>query len=296
MRSSTTIPRAFTLLELLVVIAVIAILIALLLPAVQKVREAASRLSCQNNLKQIGLALHQVHDTRGSFPSGYRDHRNFPDYGPGWGWSVFAMPYLEQQAIVDSLGAPTSILGNGANPVPATPQTQQRIAVFNCPADTGPLTNPFFDQHGKSNYRGVGGSRWGEYIENQGAVVIATIFTPTDGIFWRNSQVRTADITDGLSNTLMVGETALNIQRNQVGGIWVGAVRRQDGIMYTGGVYTKLDEDLFWLNHPSGLGFSSPHPGGVNFVRCDGSVAFITDSADRSLVSAMCSRNDGISQ
>src|SRR5688572_25046815 len=130
--------KGFTLIELLVVIAIIAVLIGLLLPAVQKVREAAARTQCRNNLKQVGLALHAYHDAVGAFPPGYHDPRPAPDFGPGWGWAVFLLPYLEQGNLHRELRADFQVFGGGANPVPPTPLTRTAVAILVCPADPGP--------------------------------------------------------------------------------------------------------------------------------------------------------------
>src|SRR5262249_8657717 len=215
---------AFTLIELLVVIAIIAILIGLLLPAVQQVREAANRTACQNNLKQIGLALHSFHDARKRFPPGYWDPRPPPQLGPGWGWPVYLLLYLEQAPLYRALKVDSELFGSGKNLAPPTPLTQTALSIFRCPSDTGPAINPNYDNHATSNYRGVMAGRAPVIATAAGNVVkLNTPFDAFDGMFWRNSKVRVADVTDGLSNTLAVGETALDAGR--WGGIWAGAAR-----------------------------------------------------------------------
>src|SRR5262245_23638724 len=117
--------RGFTLVELLVVIAIIGILMGLLLPAVQKIRDAAARTQCQNNLHQIGLALHGFHDVYKFFPPGYRATAAYPDTTPGWGWAAHILPFIEQN--------PVAQLINFDQPVEASAATQTVIPLFVCP-------------------------------------------------------------------------------------------------------------------------------------------------------------------
>src|SRR5437879_1086509 len=128
--------KGFTLIELLVVIAIIAILIGLLVPAVQKVREAAARAQCTNNLKQIGLALHSYHGANKYFPPGYIDGNTDPastpdnDVGPGWGWASFILPYVDQGSLYSQIDF-TQAVGTGVN----AQVSQTPLAFYQCPAD-----------------------------------------------------------------------------------------------------------------------------------------------------------------
>src|SRR5262245_38779345 len=127
---------AFTLIELLVVIAIIAVLIGLLVPAVQKVREAANRAQCQNNLHQIGLAFHAYHSAHGRFPPGFASQAvtvDGPSRGPGWGWAAHLLPYLEQGPLYSRIDFTKDI----AHPANA-PARLTSLAVFLCPSDSPP--------------------------------------------------------------------------------------------------------------------------------------------------------------
>src|SRR5262245_43769881 len=126
--------HAFTLIELLVVIAIIAILLGLLLPAVQKVREAAARLQCQNNLKQIGLAMHDYHDSNQWLPPGYAAAQGYvdgeTDTAPGWGWAAYILPYVEQDNVYRQI--------DFTQPVQNSPMIQTVIKTYLCPSDQPP--------------------------------------------------------------------------------------------------------------------------------------------------------------
>ncbi len=208
--------QAFTLIELLVVIAIIGILVGLLLPAVQKVREAAARIQCTNNLKQIGLALHGYHDANNVFPSGYVDSNTNPDstpnndVGPGWGWAAMILPYAEQGNVYNQINFSQGV-GLGSN----TAISQQPLKMFQCPSD--PYQQNFtvwptgvVVAHG--NYVGCNG--WEECFNNAGGDaqgqgadgLVGGFGLAGDGCFYRNSHTRIANITDGMSDTIIVGE------------------------------------------------------------------------------------------
>jgi len=307
--------RAFTLIELLVVIAIIAVLIALLLPAVQAAREAARRIQCGNNLKQIGLGLHNYHDATGAFPPGLisrLDPATGDNAGPGWGWASMILPQLEQSPIFNAI--------NFILPIEAPANQTARLTQINtfaCPSDSSfvpqftvvdtnttnvTLGNSICDV-ASSNYVGCFG---------KGDPSSLFPYSPTDnppgrdngeGLFIRNRSIRIAAITDGTSQTLAEGEKSQNLARVT----WTGAVtnaavpitelQAEDGlspesgdalvIAHTGeldGPNSKpAHADQFWARHP----------GGGNFAFADGSVHFIKEKRPLAIFQALATRSGG---
>ncbi len=201
--------KGFTLIELLVVIAIIAILVALLLPAVQQAREAARRSQCRNNLKQIGLALHNYHDTHNVFPPGHI--LNPPNLGDRMTFPGFIWPQLEQSALYDLIPSGSSPDWGGCGNAQQSQLLGTNVTVFQCPSD------------GDSEFGHSCRSR-NNYITNTGLGVLRKELLPSHraGLFFQNSRMRMRDITDGTSHTMGMSEI-IKVRRGQRGafrGVW----------------------------------------------------------------------------
>ena len=206
-----TMPRrsAFTLIELLVVIAIIAVLIGLLLPAVQKVREAAARMSCQNNLKQIALSMHNYESAQGSLPPAMTPHLDpayptTPAYFFSWGVLAQLNPYLEQTAVYNSMNLTKPLyVGTSPNYSVSSPNdlaVKTVVKMFLCPSDKGRAVSGGYGiaEFAPTNYAACTGSG-----TNGGSPYDA------DGIFYANSRTRLVEISDGTSNTVALSESTL---------------------------------------------------------------------------------------
>jgi len=311
--------RGFTLIELLVVIAIIAVLVALLLPAVQQAREAARRVQCKNNLKQIVLALHNYHDTHNVLPPGGIS-RNPLSSGSGWctgnathnkaSWTVMILPFLEETTLYNSfdmnmqfrsyqttaVGAATG--GAASNDAPWA----LRNAKFECPTNPG-------SREGVNgiNYLGVQGGG-----PDPGCSALGDFYT--NGSLYVNSNTRFSSVQDGLTNVLLIGESKYaitsqgSLNASRFG--WASSVRLDTGTQahpivlaaarnQINSVVNTGDSRAGWPSTQDGRYVSSSlfgayHTGGAHFAIADGSVHFLSQNIDLATYQSLAVRNDGL--
>lgn len=316
-------PRAFTLIELLVVIAIIAVLIALLLPAVQQAREAARRSQCKNNMKQLGLALHNYHDTFTTFPIGQRESKTFPN------WRIGVLPYIDQAPLYNNLNFSQSFMsgcsassGYGfAQTTPGNPVLKNLVlAVFRCPSSALDPTADVgcnFDRAQVHDYVGISGATpdpaarttvcsqdtgYGTYCNN--------------GLLVPNEVTRLRDVTDGASNTMIVAEQSGTVGnsdfRSGYHGGWSSLQSVPAGrflvpqfvtgdLPYGSGT-TTIRQQI--NSKTAGLGAGSSyysntiinsfHVGGIHALLADGSVRFLSENLNFATLTNLACKNDGV--
>jgi len=292
--------RGFTLIELLVVVAIIAILAALLLPAVQQAREAARRAQCKNNLKQIGIALHNYADVQRTLPPGYVSlfDANGDDTGPGWGWAAMLLPQIEQTPAYDAINFNVGIEqpANSASRLPVFP-------VYLCPSDDAA---PFWPAMSRDLLTGAPLA----FICNVASSNYVGMFGTSEpgvdgeGVFFRNSRIRLQDIRDGTSQTIAVGERSHKLGEATWVGAVTGAVLSGDPSDGIGRSRAEAGAGMV-LGHAGerrGPGdpasdanqFYSTHSGGgVHFLFVDGHVSFLNRSFDYFTYLALATRAGG---
>ena len=314
-----TLHRGFTLIELLVVIAIMAVLISLLLPAVQQAREAARRSQSKNNLKQIGLALHNYLDTHSVFPAAYLADTRHPNRDPdtydapnGFAWGAMLLPQLDQAPLYNQLRTDLPCW----HPINAT-AVAVNLPVFMSPSATnsdGPMTvkdgsGATLARFGRSHYVVNSGQDepWGYQLTNLSQVA--------DGPFYRNSKTRPADVVDGLSNTVFIGEHSIVSDKTWVGVVPGAEVCTIDPVRFP---ITQCDLAATLVSAHSGpavaeidplTGFApihppnsplchvcqmySPHVGGAHILLGDGSVRFVSQYIDQPTWAALSSCRKG---
>ena len=280
---------AFTLVELLVVIAIIGVLVALLLPAVQYAREAANRMSCTNNLKQIGLALHNYHDVHKRLPPGWIGATEDPASQNGWGWASMILPQMEQGPLFDQIDFNVHVADASNADVRAVV-----IPSFLCPSDGN---EEQWEHDGLTFARS-------NYVASFGTFPIEDAPSNGNGVFYRLSKTKFASITDGLSNTLFIGERHTRVDYST----WAGVADIEEPFARVVGsadhppneehaeeeeeapVSPNNEEEH---EHHHFDDFSSNHATGAHFVFGDGSVHLINDQIDETVYRGLATRAGG---
>ena len=289
--------RGFTLIELLVVIAIIAILIALIMPAVQQAREAARRTQCRNNLKQLGIALHNYADTNGqSFPIGERwfdATRVRTMQGTGWGWSAMILPQMEQMPLYTKIDWTRPLANSGDTSIQQQQNTEVArtpLPAFRCPSDIAPRQQNIHAAGSVAAIRDPGQATT-SYVASIGSYqnyAVAPHQTRRNGFFNRDSNIRFADATDGLSNTVVLGEVSWGAPATTGRSTNQRLYGRQDANGLPGNSPALMRSGERKMNPPPCTGgipaalcnqaFHSYHSGGAHFVLGDGSVRFVSDT------------------
>ena len=302
--------RGFTLIELLVVIAIIGVLVGLLLPAVQQAREAARRMTCVNNLKQTGLAMHGYYDSNRQLPSGYISpgtsaaDPSASETVKGYAWGFVLLPYMEQSSLFDSIDQTGEAVGT-SNEAKAA---EANLGGYRCPTDTAPVS------FSVNNGSGTVDLPTSNYVAVLGWNNVTTEAGQGNGVFFRNSDIQFRDIRDGLSTTICVGERKhihdfFDQGPYPANSTWYAAV---PGVLRDAGMtmmpMMKEGPGSLVLGHVGQSGmmsgktpnhtnhivhFSSSHFGGVAFLLCDGSTHIIRDNIDYQLFKAIGTRAGG---
>jgi len=307
--------RGFTLVELLVVIAIIGVLVALLLPAVQAAREAARRMKCQNNLKQIGLASHNFHDVTGELPRAY--------WGTtGLSWHVYLLPYIEQKTLFDLIDTTTPGKISINDPNKADPYGLVSLQAYLCPscslkrqgfapkdhingpADLIPANTG--QPAAIAHYYGINGPRGAVGGSNYptGTGTHENVPAATSGMFQRDGTIRMARVTDGTSNTLMIAEMSwLSPQYGTRYRVWLRGGDEYAGVIagrpsfvvscrnITNPINGILTSNL--IVPYNDVPFGSMHPGGMNVTLGDGSVRYLNQNISMATYRALGSRDEG---
>jgi len=325
--------KGFTLIELLVVIAIIAILIALLLPAVQQAREAARRSQCKNNLKQIGLALHNYHETGGTLPPGLINAVHVGNQNQ-FAWSLMILPFLDQHPLYKKFVTTTN-LNDSAGANQNAQLAQEILTAYRCPSDTGEEQAEQIAGFlmGTSNYPGNFGvgdpnSPFAAGPPATGGIdATQNMARNCQGIFGQNTKVRFRDVKDGTSNCFFVGERRMGRTCNAVdaGGLasklgtpditagitshcsfWAGTAADTAFVTIVGtttlglperdnvpGPTLKIKLPTTLHQDDTSIGFNSYHTGGAHFLMGDGTVRFITENLDERTYQNLSRRSDG---